>query len=240
MDRAYAGLLETVRSGKAAYPALSGRGFWQDLAADPRLAASFASLMQTHSAELAGDVVAGYPWAQMSLVADVGGGTGTLLARILSAHPHLRGILVDLMSGSPETARVLADAGVAGRCQRVVADFFDPLPAGADIYLLRNIIHDWPDDQAVAILRRSAQAARGHGRVLVVERVVTRDGDQQELTDMDLRMLLLFGSRERTLEEYSALASAAGMRPVSTRATTSSYWLLEYTPGQLSRADSGP
>lgn len=232
MDRAYAGLLETVRSGKAAYPALSGRGFWEDLAADPRLAASFASLMQAHSAELADDVVADYPWAQMSLIADVGGGTGTLLARILSSHPHLRGILVDLMSDSPETARVLSDAGVTGRCQPVVADFFGPLPTGADIYLLRNIIHDWPDDQAVAILRRSAQAARGHGRVVVIERVITRNGDQQELTSMDLRMLLLFGSRERTLEEFNALAAAAGMQPVSTRATTSSYWLLEYAPGQ--------
>jgi hypothetical protein len=232
MDRAYAGLLETVRSGQAAYPALSGQGLWQDLAADPRLAASFASLMQAHSSELADDVVAGYPWAQMSLVADVGGGTGILLARILSSHPHLRGILVDLISDSPQAAKVLKDAGVADRCQPVVTDFFGPLPAGADVYLLRNIIHDWPDEQAVAILRRCAQAARGDGRVLVVERVVTSDGDQHELTNMDLRMLLLFGSRERALDEFNALASAAGMRPVTTRATTSSYWLLEYAPGQ--------
>lgn len=114
----------------------------------------------------------------------------------------------------------------------VVADFFGSLPAGADVYLLRNIIHDWPDEPAVAILRRCAQAARGSGRVLVVERVVTRDGDQLELTGMDLRMLLLFGSRERSVEEFSALAGAAGMRLVSTRATASSYCLLEYAAGQ--------
>ena len=232
MDRAYAGLLGTVRSGKAAYPILSGRGWWEDLAADPRLAASFASLMEAHSSELADEVVAGYPWAEISLVVDVGGGTGTLLARILSSHPQLRGILVDLTSGSPEAARVLQDAGVADRCQPVVADFFGPLPAGADIYLLRNIIHDWPDEQATVILRRCAQAARGHGRILVVERVITRDGDQKELTGMDLRMLLLFGSRERPLEEFNALARAAGMRLVSTRATPSSYWLLEYAADQ--------
>jgi SAM-dependent methyltransferase len=228
MDRAYAGLLGTVRSGKAAYPVLSGHGLWEDLAADPRLAASFAALMQAHSAELADDVVAGYRWAEQSLVADVGGGTGALLARILGSHPHLRGILVDLMAGSPETAKVLSDAGVAGRCRPVVGDFFGPLPAGADVYLLRNILHDWPDDQAVAILSRCAQAAREDGRVLVVERVVTRDGDQRDLTGMDLRMLLLFGSRERRLEEFNALASAAGMQLVSNRATASSYWLLEY------------
>ena len=228
MDRAYGGLLGTVRSGKAAYPVVSGRSFWEDLAANTRLAASFASLMEAHSAELADDVVAGYPWAEKSLVVDVGGGTGTLLARILSSYPHLRGILVDLVSGSAEAARVLMDAGVTDRCRPVVADFFSALPAGADVYLLRNIIHDWPDEPAAVILRRCAQAAGGDGRVLVVERVVSRDGDQLELTGMDLRMLLLFGSRERSVEEFSALAGAAGMRLVSTRATASSYWLLEY------------
>ncbi|MGH3258863.1 MAG: methyltransferase [Streptosporangiaceae bacterium] len=232
MDRAYGGLLGTVRTGKAAYPVVSGRSFWEDLAADARLAVSFASLMEAHSGELADDVLAGYPWAEKSLVVDVGGGTGTLLARILSSHPHLRGILVDLMSGSAEAARVLQDAGVTDRCRRVVADFFGSLPAGADVYLLRNIIHDWPDEPAVAILRRCAQAAGGSGRVLVVDRVVTRDGDQLELTGMDLRMLLLFGSRERSVEEFSALAGTAGMRLVSTRATASSYWLLEFAAGQ--------
>jgi len=121
-----------------------------------------------------------------------------------------------------------------------VADFFGPLPAGADVYLLRNILHDWPDEQAVAILSRCAQAARGDGRVLVAERVITTDGDQNELTGMDLRMLLLFGSRERTLAEFNALADAAGMRPVSTRATTSSYWLLEYAPNQPAEQNRGP
>jgi 2,7-dihydroxy-5-methyl-1-naphthoate 7-O-methyltransferase len=240
MDRAYGGLLGTVRTGQAAYPAVSGRSFWADLAADQQLAASFASLMEAHSGELADDVVAGYPWADKTLVVDVGGGTGTLLARILSSHPHLRGILVDLVSGAAEAAGVLKDAGVTDRCRRVEADFFDPLPAGGDVYLLRNIIHDWPDEQAVAILRRCAEAARegrgdreggeggGGGRILVVERVVSQDANQLELTAMDLRMLLLFGSRERSAAEFSALASAAGMQLVSSRPTASSYCLLEY------------
>lgn len=232
MDQAYAGLLETVRTGTAAYPVLSGRGLWEDLAADPRLAASFASLMEADSDALADDVVAGYPWADKRLVADVGGGTGMLLARILSAHPHLRGILVDLMAGSSQAARLLGDLGVADRCRPVVADFFGPLPGGADVYMLRNTLHDWPDEPAVAILSRCAQAARERGRVLVVERVVTREGDQRELTGMDLRMLLLFGSRERPLEAFNALASAAGLRLVNSQATTSSYWLLEYAATQ--------
>ncbi len=104
MDRAYSGLLDTVRTGAPAYPKVAGRDFWEDLAADPHLAASFGSLMEAHSSELADDVVAGYPWDQVSLLVDVGGGSGALLARILSAHPQLRRILVDLVAGSPEAA----------------------------------------------------------------------------------------------------------------------------------------
>ena len=228
MDRAYGGLLETVRTGQAAYPVVSGRSFWEDLTADAQLGASFASLMEVDTVELVGDVVAGYSWAGKTLVADVGGGTGTLLARILRSYPHLQGILVDLVAGSAEAARTLANAGVTDRCRCVVADFFGPLPTGADVYLLQQVIHDWPDDSAVAILRRCAEAAGKGGRVLVVERVVSEDADRLELTRMDLRMLLLFGSRERSLEQFTTLARTAGLQLVGTRATASSFHLLEY------------
>jgi len=228
MDRAYAGLLDTVRTGAPAYPKVMGREFWEDLAANPQLAASFGALMEAHSSELASDVVTGYPWAEISLVVDVGGGSGALLARILRAYPHLGGILVDLVAGSPEAVAVLKEANVDDRCECRVLDFFGPLPAGADVYLLRNIIHDWPDERATAILRRCTDAAGPGGRVLVVERVVTTDRNQQELTGMDLRMLVLFGGRERVLEEFNALAAAAGLRLLSNRPTTSAYWLLEY------------
>lgn len=200
MDRAYSGLLAAVRSGTPAYPMISGRGFWEDVAADTELARSFASLMEAHSSDLADQVVNGYPWERVEVVVDVGGGSGTLLASILRSAPHLQGVLIDLVADSPDTARILEGAGVADRCQRVVGDFFAGLPRGGDVYLLRNIIHDWPDEQAVAVLRRCAEAAGTGGRVLVVERVVTSDGDQRELTGMDLRMLIIFGSKERSLK----------------------------------------
>jgi SAM-dependent methyltransferase len=228
MDRAYSGLLETVRTGQAAYPLVHGRSFWEDLTADSRLAASFASLMEGHSSELADDVVAGYPWEEVKLVVDVGGGTGALLAKILSSSPHLRGVLVDLVARSSEATRILDAAGVTDRCERVAGDFFGPLPPGGDVYLVRNIVHDWPDEQSVAILRRCAEAAGETGRVIVVERVVTDVGDRRELTGMDLRMLTLFGSKERSLDEFNTLATAAGMSLDQARATSSSYWILTY------------
>jgi 2,7-dihydroxy-5-methyl-1-naphthoate 7-O-methyltransferase len=211
MDRAYGGLLETVRTGQPAYPTVHDRGFWEDLASDPELANSFASLMEAHSSQLAVEVVNGYLWNNADLVVDVGGGSGTLLAEILRAHPHVRGVLIDLVAETPEAARILENAGVADRCQRLARDFFGPLPTGGDVYILRNIIHDCGDLQAAAVMRRCAEAAGGAGKVLIVERVLTSDGDLQELTGMDLRMLTLFASKERSLDEFNALAATAGL-----------------------------
>jgi SAM-dependent methyltransferase len=184
--------------------------------------------METHSSQLADDVVRGYAWDQVKVVVDVGGGTGALLARILSSCPQVRGVLVDLVAESDEANRVLRESGVSSRCQAIARNFFDPLPTGGDVYLLRNIVHDWPDQQAAAILRRCGEAAGEAGRVLVVERVMTAGGDQRELTGMDLRMLTLFGSRERRLEEFHAIATEARLMPSRTMATSSDYWLLEY------------
>ncbi len=228
MDRAYSGLLDTVRSGAAAYPKLNGRSFWQDLAGDGRLAESFASLMEAHSSELSEDVVNRYAWDEATVVVDVGGGTGALLARILQSYPLVRGVLVDLVADSPDAAALLESAGVSDRCRPIARDFFDSLPSGGDVYVLRNVIHDRPDEQAATILRRCAEAAGETGRVLVVERVMTECGDQRELTGMDLRMLALFASKERSLEEFNALATGAGLTLESASETRSAYWLLEY------------
>jgi 2,7-dihydroxy-5-methyl-1-naphthoate 7-O-methyltransferase len=228
MDRAYSGLLETVRTGKPAYPNIHGRHFWEDLASDADLAHSFASLMEAHSSQLAEEVVSVYPWEGAKLVIDVGGGTGALLAEVLRAHPHLRGVLVDLVARTWDATRILEAAGVADRCQRLECDFFGPLPTGGDVYVLRNIIHDWADEKALTVLRRCCEAADPTGRVLVIERVVTEDGNQEEMTGMDLRMLTLFASRERSLDEFNVLAATAGLELESARPTTSAYWLLEY------------
>jgi hypothetical protein len=191
--------------------------------------------MEAHSSQLAEDVVKGYAWNSVKLVIDVGGGSGALLVEVLRAHSHLRGLLIDVVAETPDAARILENAGVADRCQRFVCDFFDPLPTGGDVYILRNIIHDWPDDEAVAVMRRCCEAAGEKGRVLVVERVVTSDGDLQELTGMDLRMLTLFASKERSLNEFNALASTAGLDLENATPTASAYWLLEYRPVPVSR-----
>src|SRR5207244_8707475 len=107
-------------------------------------------------------------WESVRTVVDVGGGTGSLLAEILRARPKVRGTLVDLPRTVARSAEVFEAAGVADRVTAVGQSFFDPLPAGADLYLLKKVLNDWPDRETTAILSRCAEAARPTGRVVVL------------------------------------------------------------------------
>jgi len=145
-------------------------------------------------------------------VADIGGGTGTLIAEVLRRNPRLRGTLADLPETAARAREYLTGLGLDGRCEVVGQSFFDPLPPGADAYLLNRVIHDWDDAAATAILRRCAEAAGPAGRVLVIESHGSAGGDPAAFAEMNLRMLVLTGGRERTIDDYSALAAGAGLQ----------------------------
>lgn len=206
-------LLDSVRTGAPAYPLIYGRGFWDDLAAQPALSESFDALMASRLRFEAPLVAAGYDWGALGHLVDVGGGDGTLLAAILTAHPGLRGTLVDLAGPARAASRKLAEASLGDRCEVLAGSFFDPLPAtGAGAYLLSGVLHDWDDEHAVAILRRCVEAAGGAGRVLVIEEGLREDPDSPLRTEMDLRMLAYTGGRERTLRDFEQLAARARLR----------------------------
>src|SRR5690242_5153129 len=155
MAHAWGTLLAAVRTGRPAYDQVFGLPFWQDLDANPDIAASFDALMGpaghgTPDPEvlLTGD------WTGIRTVVDVGGGTGSLLAEILKARPGVRGILVDLPRTVTGAAEAFRAAGLADRVETVAQSFFDALPAGGDLYVLKSILNDWPDAEAAAILSR--------------------------------------------------------------------------------------
>jgi O-methyltransferase domain len=203
-------LLHSIRTGEAAFTKRYGRPFWDDLAADPARSASFDALLGADVAVRSPGVVTGYDWGSLGHVVDVGGGDGSLLIALLSEYPNLRGTVVDL-PGSAETARkALTAAGLAHRSDVVAGSFFDPLPPGAGGYVLSLIIHDWADDEARAILRRCAEAAGADGSVFVIE-TVGDDGDAPH-TGMDLRMLVVYGAKERGVAELAELGADVGLR----------------------------
>ncbi|HUY50229.1 MAG TPA: methyltransferase [Streptosporangiaceae bacterium] len=210
MDLAFTGLLDTVRTGQPAWPQVFGAPLWEYLAANSGFGASFDATMAAGS-EYDTALADTYDWSALRLVADVGGGTGTLLAAILTGNPGLRGLLIDLPETVQRGRAHFASAGLADRCEFAGQSFFDPLPPGADAYLLCRVIQDWDDAAAAAILRQCAQAAGQTGRVLVIESHGVSGGDPAAFAEMNLRMLVLTGGQERTIDEYRALAAQADL-----------------------------
>ena len=209
MAHAWGTLLSAVRTGKSAYHEVFGRGFWEDLEAHPEIAASFDTLMGPagHGAPDPHVLVDPADWASVRTVVDVGGGVGWLLAEVLRAHPEIRGTLVDLPRAVARSGEVFRAAGVADRVTAVAQSFFDPLPGGGDVYILKNVLGDWPDREATAILRRCAEAARPSGRVVVF----TGAGPGEEASP-ELLMMVLVGGRGRTLDEFREMAREAGLK----------------------------
>jgi SAM-dependent methyltransferase len=227
MAHAWAGLLRTVRTGAPAYHEIFGRPFWEDLAANPRVAESFDGLMGPGHGTPDADVLIRSDWDAVRTVVDVGGGTGSLLAEVLRAHPTVGGVLVDL----PETvrrARATFDAaGVADRVTVAAQSFFDPLPSGGDLYLLKSVLSDWPDQEAGRILQRCADAARPAGRVVLLSGVTP---DEAGSPSPELLMLILVGGKGRTLTEFRDLAACAGLEVSAAARNPSGRFVVECRP----------
>jgi len=209
-DLSFVQLLHTVRTGEPAFPSQFGRSFWDDLSADPVRSASYDAQMGSDVAADAPDIVSAYDWGSLGHVVDVGGGNGALLIAMLRKHSALRGTVFDLPDTAEAALKALAAAGLAGRSDVVRGSFFDPLPPGAGGYVLSAILHDWDDKAARAILRRCAEAAGTTAPVIVVEKIGA-DGESLR-TEMDLRMLVYFGGRERGVAALSILAASSGLR----------------------------
>jgi 2,7-dihydroxy-5-methyl-1-naphthoate 7-O-methyltransferase len=198
-------LLETITTGTPGYVRRYGREFWADLDADPELRRSFDAQMNWRFQVQAAQIAERFDWGRFSEIVDVGGGDGMVLAAILQAHPGLHGRVLDLPPTAAAAADRFAAAGLDGRAGAIPGSFFDPLPAGADAYLLSDILHDWDDEHARKILTGCRQAAAPDGTVVVVESAGAAG------TAMDLFMLMCFGGRERTVDELAALAAECGL-----------------------------
>lgn len=228
MAHAWSSLLKYARTGKPAYQDIFGLPFWEDLEAHPEVAESFDAMI--------GPLGHGWPdadfdidggWEAVRSVVDVGGGTGAFLAEVLRQHASLHGTLVDLPKTVARAEGNFQAAGVAARVRLVGQSFFDPLPAGADLYLLRGIINDWPDREAVQILARCREAAHPHGRVVVLKGFEAEDAPEGLMIEM-----VLLGGRMRTVSAFRALAQQAGLAVTSAGRQRAGYIAVECRPLQ--------
>jgi 2,7-dihydroxy-5-methyl-1-naphthoate 7-O-methyltransferase len=226
MAYAWGTLLTAVRTGKCAYHEAFGRTWWDDLEEHPEIGAAFDEAMGPgHGAPDSEVLVDPADWASVRTVVDVGGGTGMLLAAVLRARPHVRGTLVDLPRPVAGSAAVFAEAGVADRATAVAQSFFDPLPAGHDVYMMKNVLADWPDAEALALLSRCAEAARPRGRVVLLGGISREDRPSPELL-----MLVLVGGRARTMAEFDGMARQAGLAVSARGRQPSGKFIVECKP----------
>jgi hypothetical protein len=228
----YNELEAAVRTGEVAFERAHGAGFFDYLAAHPDANASFDQAMALVAATEQPLIASSYDFARFGTIADIGGGQGGLLAAILSRHTAAHGLLFDQpqVIGAPVE---LQAAGVLDRCELVAGDFFAAVPTGADLYLLKRILHDWDDEQALAILRVVRAALGDSGRLAVIDAVMLPGNAPDPNKDLDLNIMALTGGRERTAAEFATLFDAAGLeleaiQPLPAPATLS---IVEARPG---------
>jgi SAM-dependent methyltransferase len=219
--------LDSIKSGRPILKGTLGMELWEWYGQHPEDARSFSSAMGNLSQLVAAELVWLVDFSNVQKVLDVGGANGVLLTSILHANPKLSGILFDLPHVIKAAKPVIESEGLIDRCELISGDFFKQVPSGADVHVLKHIIHDWDDERAARILSNCQRALRPNGRLLLVEMLIPADNAPGPVQFIDLNMLVLLGGRERSEAEFAALLKKAGFKPPRTIRTQSPFVVIE-------------
>jgi O-methyltransferase domain/Dimerisation domain len=198
----WAGLNGSIKTGDTSFGQVLGCGFWEYYRRNPEAGAIFNEAMRLIGKHNSPEIARAYDWSRFPVIADIGGGIGSLLVDILDAYPSCRGILYD-------QPRVVQQAISHERLEPVGGDFFQSVPPGADAYILRWIIHDWSEAEAVTLLGKVREAMKPGAHLLLLEELIPETPELVPGKWIDLLMLAITGGRERTKKEYRELLSAA-------------------------------
>jgi hypothetical protein len=227
--RAYAELIHSARTAQPAVEQVVGMPAFEYLAKDRELSEIFNNAMTAFSAMVVPAALEAYDFSGIDILVDVAGGHGMLLASILQKFPNTRGILADVDHVIAGAGPRLQAMGVADRVETRVVDFFEAVPEGGDVYIMKHIIHDWDDDRASIILGniRKALSRRANGKVLLLEAVVAPRNEPDLTKLVDLEMMVMPGGRERTAAEFETLFRSSGFRMTRVVPTKSPLSVIE-------------
>lgn len=226
-------LLESVQTGQSARTMVWGVTEFQHLERDPELASLFNEAMVELTRLISAAVVRSYDFSRFKHIVDVGGGYGELLRAILQANPEVHGTVFDMPHALEEGKRYLASAGLADRCEFISGDFFESVPAGADAYVLKSIIHDWNDEKARTILETCRRVMSSEAKLLLIERVLPErlgaSPADQAVVHSDLNMMVSLAARERTEADFRNLLAEANLRLNKVTPVEGGFCVLEAT-----------
>jgi SAM-dependent methyltransferase len=210
--RAWGDLLHSVRTGETAFPQANGQEVFPYYAEHPESAEPFHQAMTNYSEAVSQSVRQVYDFSPYQKIVDVGGGHGSLLTSILKEHGAAQGILFDLPPTAEKAGERIAQENLSGRCEAVGGDFFESIPAGGDLYILKTVIHDWDEDRAIQILKNVHRAMKEDGKLLLIETVISEDNRQPFAKLCDLHMMIMTGGQERTESQYAKLFEQTGFK----------------------------
>jgi hypothetical protein len=221
-------LTHTLRTGESAFQRAHGQSLFEYLSKHEEEARLYDRAVDLFTRRQARRMAALELFSGKQTLVDVGGGRGTLLLELLSRQPELSGVLVDLPEVVNAARERFQRAELAGRWQCMGANFFESLPEGATLYVLKHVLHNWSDARAVELLKKCSAAMAPHGKVLVVEGLLLPGKRRDQTGLMDLEMMVLTGEgRERSKPEFRRLFSRAGLKLTATHALSAGAWLLE-------------
>jgi hypothetical protein len=228
--RSWGNLLHSIKSGESASPFTHGMDAWTYRLQHPEEQAIFDSAMTGNSRSEAQAALEAYDFSRFGCVVDVGGGQGLLLKEILLACRATRGVLFDQSQVIASADQMLALAGLAQRCQIVAGSFFESVPEGGDVYVLKAILHDWNDRASIDILRTCRRAMLPTATLVVIERVLGPPNEIPEGKFSDLNMMVQYGALERTRQEFYDLLRSGGFEMTEVVPTRSSLSILVGQP----------
>ncbi|MDD4880574.1 MAG: methyltransferase [Gallionellaceae bacterium] len=210
----WSGLQHSIKTGKAARSMISSKNAFTPFERDAEMASVFNAAMVELSQPVARSLIRHYDFSGVTRVVDVGGGHGEILAAILNANPKMQGTLHDLPHAIEGARRHMADMGVADRCDLVAGDFLASVPGGADLYILKNVLHNWNDEDSARILGNCRRAMPDHAVLLVVEQFMPASIEptsvHRAIVHSDLNMLVTLGAGERGLDQFRQLFRTQG------------------------------